>query len=67
MEIVTTWQPILLRNISMEEDVNNQSTFMKEVETYMTYKVASYINKYWFPVLVPMGLVFIISCYDKIK
>ena len=31
--------------------------FMEEVETYMTYKVASYINDYWFPILVPVGLI----------
>ena len=33
------------------------STFMEEVETYMTYKIATYINQYWFPTLVPIGLI----------
>ena len=33
------------------------SSVMEEVETYMTYKVASYINDYWFPILVPIGLI----------
>ena len=33
------------------------STFMEEVETYMTYRAASYINQYWFPILVPKGLI----------
>ena len=33
------------------------STFMEEVETFMTYKVASYINEYWFLILVPIGLI----------
>ena len=33
------------------------STFMEEVQTYLTYKIASYINLYWFPILVPIGLV----------
>ena len=31
--------------------------FIDEVETYMTYKIASYINIYWFPILVAIGLV----------
>ena len=30
---------------------------MDEVETYMTFKIANYINMYWFPVLIPIGLV----------
>ena len=33
------------------------NSFMQEVETYATYKIASYINDYWFPILVPIGLV----------
>ena len=36
---------------------SEQEDFMEEVETYMTYKVASAINQYWFPVLVPIGLI----------
>ena len=31
--------------------------FMQEVETHMTYRIASYINAYWFPILVPTGLI----------
>ena len=33
------------------------STFMEEVESYLTYKVAYYIDQYWFPILVPIGLI----------
>ena len=33
------------------------NSFMEEVETYSTYKVASFINQYWFPILVPIGLI----------
>ena len=43
----------LLGNISMEDNV----PFMEEVKAHITYKVATYINVYWFPVLVPIGLV----------
>ena len=31
--------------------------FMEEVETLLTYKVATFIAKYWNPILVPIGLV----------
>ena len=53
-----TRQPIILGNISMEDSGTGETpTFMEQVETYMTYKVASYINRYWFAVLVPIGIV----------
>ena len=32
-------------------------TFMEEVATYMTFKVKAFIAKYWFPVLIPLGLL----------
>ena len=35
----------------------SRSTFMEEVGTFKTFKVATFINTYWFPVLVPIGLV----------
>ena len=31
--------------------------FMEQVERLLTFKIANYINKYWFPVLIPTGLV----------
>ena len=31
--------------------------FMKEVETLFTFKIAIVVNRYWFPALVPIGLV----------
>ena len=34
-----------------------QNTFMEEVQTYMAYKIAKYINIFWFPILVPIGFV----------
>ena len=40
-----------------ENEPEDLSTFMEEVETFMTFKVASYINQYWFPILVPIGLI----------
>ena len=35
----------------------DSTTFMEEVEGYMTFKVSIYINYYWFPILAPIGLV----------
>ena len=31
--------------------------FMEEVKTYMEFKVANFINIYWYPILVPIGLI----------
>ena len=58
MKTTITEHITLIGNITMEDDVTESSaTFMEEVESYMTYKVASFIDKYWFPVLIPIGLV----------
>ena len=34
-----------------------QDTFLQDAETYVTLKVAKYISTFWFPVLIPLGLV----------
>ena len=34
-----------------------KDTFMEEVEAYTIFKIANFISIYWFPVLVPLGLV----------
>ena len=48
----------VFNNISMEDNVTADApAFMEQVETYITYTIASYINIYWFPILVPIGLV----------
>ena len=45
-------------NNSVESDkTEDLSTFMEQVETYVTYRTAKYINIYWFPILVPTGLI----------
>ena len=36
---------------------NDSTSFMEEVESYLTYKISSYINEYWFPILAPIGFV----------
>ena len=43
-------------NSSASEEATRDA-FMKEAETYLTFAIAEYLNKYWFPILVPIGLV----------
>ena len=44
-------------NSTMDIEIATEDTFMEEVETFLTYKVATVIATYWFPILVPIGLV----------
>ena len=53
MEI--TSQPNVAGNSTTE--TITQDTFLEEAQTYLTYKVAKYIATYWFPVLIPLGLI----------
>ena len=46
-----TLNPILTDNETTKD------TFLQDTETYLTLKVARYISKYWFPVLIRLGLV----------
>ena len=38
-------------------ETGKQDIFLQEAQTYLTYKLTKYIAKYWFPVLIPLGLV----------
>ena len=40
-----------------ESEVTTKDTFMEEVESYTIFKIADFIKIYWFPVLIPVGLV----------
>ena len=40
-----------------EETQTTIDTFMEEVEAYTIFKIANFISVYWFPVLVPIGLL----------
>ena len=44
---VTEWE-----KVQVTED-----TFMEEVKTNITFRIANLINTYWYPILVPIGLV----------
>ena len=37
-------------------EMTTKDTFMKQVENYITFKIAAFIDAYWFPVLVPIGI-----------
>ena len=48
MDIFTTrWE---------ESKKTTKDTFMEQVESYTIFKIANFINIYWFPVLIPIGL-----------
>ena len=38
-------------------EVTIKDTFMEEVKVYTIYKIATFINNYWSPVLIPIGLM----------
>ena len=40
-----------------EESLTANDTFMAEVESLLTFKIAMIVNRYWFSALVPIGLV----------
>ena len=45
----------MAENSTVESETNH--TFLQEASNYLTYKVAKYIAKYWFPLLTPLGSV----------
>ena len=58
MEPAVTRDTSLFSNLTFENnETQDSSTFKEEVETYMTYKVASLINRYWVPIVIPIGLI----------
>ena len=40
-----------------ESETMAKDTFLEEVEAYTIFKIANFIKIYWFPVLIPVGLV----------
>ena len=39
------------------ESITHQMDFMEAAQRYTSYQIAMYINKFYFPILVPIGLV----------
>ena len=38
-------------------EMTTKDTFMEEVKTFTSFKIATIIDTYWFPILVPIGLI----------
>ena len=45
--VVTDWK---------QDEMTSRDAFMDEVRSFTLFKIASFINTYWFPVLIPIGL-----------
>ena len=54
---VTTKEQMKIGNFTEVFETTTRDIFMEQVETYMSFKIATYITKYWFPILVPIGLI----------
>ena len=48
---------VSLNNSTTETEIVTEDTLMEEVETFLTYKIATFIAAYWFPIMVPTGLI----------
>ena len=46
-----------LVNTGWEEVEGTDDSFMEEVKTYTEFKIANFVNIYWYPILVPIGLI----------
>ena len=53
----TTMSEINLAVTGRGEVQMTEDTFMEEVKAYITFRIANLINLYWFPLLIPLGLV----------
>ena len=47
----------LISTVWEQGEMTSRDTFMEEVGSFTLFKVADFINTYWFPVLVPVGLI----------
>ena len=57
MENVTSAFNLVSAGWEEEEVTEDGSTFMEEAKIYAEFKIAKYINIYWYPILVPIGLI----------
>ena len=48
---------IAVDNSSVATDIMSGDTFMEEMKTFTVFKVAMFLVKYWFPILVPIALI----------
>ena len=47
----------IVHSLGENTEMTTKDTFMEQVESYITFRIASFIDTYWFPVLIPLGLL----------
>ena len=52
-----TMSEVSLAVTGWEEEEITEDPFMEEVKTYITFKLATFIGTYWYPILSPIGLI----------
>ena len=57
LEITTFETQIMIINFTEQVETVAVDPFMEKVETYVLFTIAMGFRMYWFPVLVPIGLV----------
>ena len=57
LNVNATYDDVSLVTKGWNTTETTEDTFMEEVRTYMEFKVANFINIYWYPILVPIGLI----------
>ena len=55
--VVSVMDDSLNMTTTVGVDTITKNTFMEKVETLTTFKIATLMNTYWFPILIPIGLV----------
>ena len=52
-----TLSEVYLAATGFDEMEMTEDTFMEEVKTYITFRIAHLLNTYWYPILIPIGLI----------
>ena len=55
--VVSVMDDSLNMTTTVGVDAITKNTFMEKVETLTIFKIATLMNTYWFPILIPIGLV----------
>ena len=54
---VTSVVNLLTTRRAEEKEDMSKYVFVDEVKTFTTFKIATFLANYWFPILVPVGFV----------
>ena len=55
IEIILGHHVIMTDNSTSEAEIPD--TFLQQAQTYITFELLIYIDRYWFPIMIPFGLV----------